>query len=614
MFRPLRIPPLLVLLQLILEPLSGNSRAENAGVASREQTVLDASDYGSFRLEGVEVEKVAFSIQPSNMPGGNSVLRLETKEKCSATYSAQISLRNKETIQAGDVLLAHFYLRTLKSSLESQEGITQLILEDAKTFTKALEFGARALGEWREFFVPFTTTTSYPPGQASIILRAGYDPQIIEVAGLVIKDFGPKENLAIAPTGSVKLSYAGQAPDAPWRTEAESRISKHRKADLTVSVVDGTGEPLPGVNLTVQQIKHSYWFGSAVKADHLVQSDHPESEAKYRAAIKDMFNAVTFENDLKWPFWERNFPVTLASAKWLGDQGIALRGHTLVWPTAKKGLPESLYPLANKPDGLESAILDHIQKVTTRLQPPAAAWDVLNEPFNNHEFMDVLGKDSMLAWFKAAHEGSPTSRLFINDWGIVTSRGTDEGHQSHYEKTIAYLLDNKAPLDGIGLQGHFGQEPTPPVQLLAVLDRFGRLGKEIQMTEYTSQFNNPEDAAIYLRDCLTVFFSHPATSGFILWGFQEGIGMQNKSFLLDKNGSLSPSGKVWKELIFNKWWTNDEALSGADGAATVNGFLGQYRITARSHGKESKVTTELKPGGTVAKLILSDGPAAIGGN
>jgi GH35 family endo-1,4-beta-xylanase len=581
--------------------------ADNAAPAAPgDSALLTESDYAAFHRAGPEAGKVDFSIQPLNQLGYSSVLHLTTKEACTAAYSAQIGQACPRAIHKGDVVLAHFYLRTLHSSIESQEGTTELVIEDTKSYAKSLQFRASALGEWREFFVPFTADTDYAPGQASIILRAGFQPQEIEIAGLVIRDFGPVANLAAPPVGVVRLKYDGQAADAPWRAAAEARIEKIRKAGLIIRVVDGAGHPVPGAELTVQQTKHAFWFGSAVRADKLVDPAHPDDQAKYRAAVAEMFNVVTFENDLKWAFWQRDLNATLASDRWLHDQGIALRGHVLVWPSREKGLPPALFPLFAQPDQLRQAILDHIRDVTAQLQPPAEAWDVLNEPFTNHAFMDVLGRDAMATWFQAARQDSPGSRLFINDWGILSSHGADVVHQADYEKNIAFLLDHHAPLDGIGMQGHFGVEPTAPDVMLRILDRFGKFGKEIQLTEYTTQFVDPNDAAAYLRDCLTVIFSHPATTGFILWGFRDGVGMPNKSFLYDKNWNLTPSGQVWKDLVYGKWWTQAQAVSAADGSAEVSGFLGQYKITARHAGLESVATIELKPGGSAITIVLAD--------
>ncbi|MGB8352303.1 MAG: endo-1,4-beta-xylanase [Chthoniobacteraceae bacterium] len=607
-FACLFVVPLFLFLHLVP---AASLRAENPVPQPEESGLLDPSGYKFFKLEGAEAQKARFIIKATDGPGCKSLLRLETMQACSSPYAAQITQHNREAIRKGDVLLAHFYLRTVKSSLESGEGFVQFVVEDSRSYSKNARFDASALSEWREFFVPFTATADYPPGGASVIFRAGFQPQTVEITGLAIRDFGASEDFWKLQGAARKLSYPGLASDAPWRAEADRRIAKIRKSDLTVRVVDASGHPVPGVELTVRQTRHAYWFGSAVRVDAIMDTGNPTEQAKYRAALPELFNEVTFENDLKWPFWMRNLDATQAAVKWLDTQGIALRGHNFVWPSHTKGLPESLYPLVDKPDELRQAITDHIKEVTSRIQPPAAAWDVLNETFNNHEFMDVLGRNAMVTWFQTARECSPQSRLFINDFGIVTGGGTDKPHQDDYEKTIAWLLENKAPLDGIGMQGHFGREPTAPGRLLAVLDRFGKLGKEIQMTEYSTQFDDPKEAAQYLRDCLTVFFSHPSTSGFILWGFHEGSGMKQKSFLYDKDWNLTPSGEVWKSLVYGKWWTNATATTGPDGTAKINGFHGQYEITARDHDVETKTTIELKPGGATARIVEGNTPAPV---
>jgi len=60
---------------------------------------------------------------------------------------------------------------------------------------------------------------------------------------------------------------------------------------------------------------------------------------------------------------------------------------------------------------------------------------------------------------------------------------------------------------------------TPPVRLLGFLDRSGKFGLPIQTTEFDSDTNDEHLQADYLRDYMKVTFSHPAVSGFVLWGF-----------------------------------------------------------------------------------------------
>ena len=62
--------------------------------------------------------------------------------------------------------------------------------------------------------------------------------------------------------------------------------------------------------------------------------------------------------------------------------------------------------------------------------------------------------------------------------------GGTTGHRDHYEKMIQLLVDQGAPLDGIGMQGHFGSSLTSPDDLMEILDRYAKFEKEIAVTEY----------------------------------------------------------------------------------------------------------------------------------
>jgi hypothetical protein len=128
----------------------------------------------------------------------------------------------------------------------------------------------------------------------------------------------------------------------------------------------------------------------------------------------------------------------------------------------------------------------------------------------------------MVDWFKTARAAGQAPRLFINDHGILPGGGGDTPHRAHYESTIQFLIDEQAPLDAIGMQGHFGSQPTAPDEVLAILDRFARFGKPIMVTEYDITVDDEELAGQFTRDLLTALFSHPAVVGFVMWGFWDG--------------------------------------------------------------------------------------------
>ena len=72
--------------------------------------------------------------------------------------------------------------------------------------------------------------------------------------------------------------------------------------------------------------------------------------------------------------------------------------------------------------------------------PAILAWDVVNEPFDNHDLLDLLGERVMVDWFAAARATDPAPKLFINDYAILSGGGGTTPHRDHYEKTIEKLI------------------------------------------------------------------------------------------------------------------------------------------------------------------------------
>src|SRR5215216_180336 len=57
---------------------------------------------------------------------------------------------------------------------------------------------------------------------------------------------------SVAATLPLKLDYKGREANAPWRKEAEARIERSRKADLSLTVTDAAGQPLPDAELSIK--------------------------------------------------------------------------------------------------------------------------------------------------------------------------------------------------------------------------------------------------------------------------------------------------------------------------------------------------------------------------
>lgn len=515
-------------------------------------------------------------------------VEVQTHGKPERIWSYQLAAGSDKPIRKGDTLFVTFRLRA-RGTKASAEAMTEFVIErNAQPHEKLLTLSGYATAEWRRFSQAVRAPLSLQADQISLLFRAGWQDQTFEVADLQILNFGRAVKPGQLPSNG--SGYRGRQADAPWRAEALARIEKIRKADLTVRVVDGRGNAVPGATVRVRQTRQAFPFGSAVAAAMLTE-DHEHAQT-YRRKVVELFNYATMENNLKWPQWIRHRQRGIDAVNWLVQNDIDVRGHCLVWPSWRR-TPKHLEQLKGKPQALGKAVLDHVRDVMGALKGKLTDVDVINEPYSNHDVMDVLGREAMVDWYQAAHAADPQARLFLNDYGILTGAGRDRRHQDHFEKTLRYLLANKAPLGGIGMQGHFGKTLTSPQRVLEILDRFARIGLPIQITELDINVTDRQLQADYMRDFLIAAYSHPSVEAIIMWGFWEGRHWRPHAALFDRDWTIRPHGKVWKQLVHQQWRTDAKGKTDSTGRYKTRGFLGRYEVTVSTSAGVSRRTVEL---------------------
>jgi endo-1,4-beta-xylanase len=278
-----------------------------------------------------------------------------------------------------------------------------------------------------------------------------------------------------------------------------------------------------------------------------------------------------------------------------------VRGHNLIWPSWN--FSGHLKPLQNDPPALASHILDHIKDEVGTLKGQCFEWDVMNEAYNNHDVQDILGPHCVVDWYNAAHAADPQARLFINDYGITEANGDDTKHIDAYDAQIQYLLDNKAPLGGIGLQSHFSRILTAPDKVYAILNRFARFGLPLEVTEFDVNIPDEQLKSDYLRDYMTIVFSHPAASGFVMWGFWAGDHWLPDAALWRKDFSVNPNGHMYQDLVFHQWWTDTTGKSSTGGQFATRAFLGDYQITATQGGRTKTVPVSVTKNGSETTVV-----------
>lgn len=557
-------------------------------------TAVVAEDTAAaFHLAGEATAGQCEAVSVEGQEFGRAV-RATTLRQPEQLWRLKVQAATVAPVAKDDVLLATFQARCASAS--GDEAAADFVFEqDGQPFVKSVEFSVTVGRQWQKFQIPFVSRGTYPAGQADVNFRLGYPPQTIEIAALTVVDFGQGVKLSELP--QTKVDYPGRSPDAAWRQAALERIEKLRKGDLTITVTDQAGQPVAGARVAARLTRPSFAFGSAVDARSLV-GDSPEAR-RYQQFVEQNFNRVVFENDLKWPGWEAtnsklySRSQTLAAADWLRARGIEFRGHCLVWPSWGN-LPTDLAGLRDQQEALSKRVADHVTEEVTALKGRPVEWDVINEPFSEHDLMDVLGREAMAQWFKLAHAADPQARLFINDYSILSNGGLSTPHQNHYEQTIRFLLDQGAPVQGLGLQGHFGWRLTNPERMLAILDRFAKLGLTIEATEFDVNITDEQLQADFTRDFYIALFSHPAVEGILSWGFWEGAHWLPQAAMVRKDWTLKPNGQVWMDLVHKQWTTNVQGQTDTAGRYAVRGFLGDYEVTV-TYGRQSRVVKATLP-------------------
>ena len=242
------------------------------------------------------------------------------------------------------------------------------------------------------------------------------------------------------------------------------------------------------------------------------------------------FNSLTPGNAMKWGSVEP----TRGSYNWAeADQilnfaeahGQQVRGHTLVWHSQNPSwLTNGTWTAAQ----LGQLMNDHIALEVGRYKGRLAAWDVVNEPFNEDGtyrqtlWYNGLGTGYIAQALTAARAADPAARLYINDYNV---EGVNAKSTALYN-LVKSLKEQGVPIDGVGLQAHLivGQVPAT---LQQNIQRFADLGVDVAITELDIRMTLPSDstklaqqAADYkavMNACVAV----ARCAGVTVWGFTD---------------------------------------------------------------------------------------------
>jgi endo-1,4-beta-xylanase len=398
--------------------------------------------------------------------------------------------------------------------------------------------------------------------------------------------------------------------------QVDSRFA-HRTTSTTVTIVDAAGAPLAGREVTVEQTRHAFGFGNTgfdfvglangetdADAESALGGAKPAAAAILEPLWFGLFNHVTL------PFYWRRFepaeghPDTdrlMAAAKYFAERGATIKGHPLLWHTLA---PQWLMEMSDAE--VEATIRARIRRDVTAFAGIIDLWDAINEAVILPVFTAEENAVTRLAHskgqlemvrmaFEEAHAANPSARLVLNDFDL----------SADYERLIEDCLAAGIKIDAIGVQTHMHQGYRGEEQITSILDRFGRFGLPVQMTETTllsgeimpahivdlndyqvdSWPSTPEGEERQAQEMVSHYrtvFAHPATESLTYWGLaDEGAWLGAPSGLVRLDGTPKPAWHALHELIKGEWWMKSTtAVTDDAGRVVIDGIAGTYAVSA----------------------------------
>ena len=509
-------------------------------------------------------------------------------------WSAQLSIPIQEPIAVGDAVLISFMARCQRPPPTGAAGGV-IVVENTTPGSPKLGMGGfTAADRWQQIDVPFLAGVDSIPDKTVLAFQLGERPQLIQIADLQVVNYARTRKLADLPHAYVR--YEGREDDAAWRREALDRIEKTRVRGFAARLVDEAGEPIREAKVRARLARHEFLFGGTIKGEFFAPGD--SRFQNYRDAVDRHFSGVVFENDLKPGTFEESltntdphvrWEWTQAAAEWCRERGIAIRGHYMV-----PGVWGSFASRDKQQDAaLRERLLGHMRLLAGDAGRFVDDWDVINHPVGwtnpPQTVRDVLGRNFYGDVIREAR------RLTDRPLWINEDRTFNAGfQQKHYFECVQELIDGGTPPDGIGIQGHFHSGSlVAPTEILRVSDRFAALIPALMLTEWDVMTNGDEQLqADYLRDTLIAAYSHPAYKGFLMWVWWEGAGWRPEAALFRRDGTEKPNGRIWREWVSERWRTDIELRTDAEGSIRFRGHAGLYDLTVEHEGR---ITTIKQP-------------------
>lgn len=295
---------------------------------------------------------------------------------------------------------------------------------------------------------------------------------------------------------------------------------------------------------------------------------------EYSELIKAQFNSVTMENNMKPDaIFDHNATVSnkeqymecpalrfdhlKAELDFARDNGMTVRGHTLVWHSQT---PDWIFykdyevggELADRELMLKrmEGYIEGVMGWTSENYPGLiSAWDVVNEAAADNGGMreslwyKTVGDDYISKAFEFARKYAPEgTKLFYNDYNSYMT-----GKQSDILKFLRPVAE-AGNIDGVGMQSHINTDINQTVYAFALKKYHEELGVEIHITELDIGTNIKNDNwqdvqgeyyKSYMQRLIELKKEGIPITSVTLWGLSDGISWRASELPLVFSADLS---------------------------------------------------------------------------
>ncbi|XP_061166383.1 uncharacterized protein LOC133175304 [Saccostrea echinata] len=366
--------------------------------------------------------------------------------------------------------------------------------------------------------------------------------------------------------------------DSHWISKAHNRINKLRKAPVTIKLAPG--QQTHGVYAELIQQKSAFPFGTAVHADKL---GNPVYQ-KYTDFVVKNFEWGVIANMLKWKAVEHrkghtNYTLAMNALQLLQSRGMQIRGHNMFWDVDKH-VPAWLQGMS--PSDLVKEMEAHVNDVMSHTRGRLVHWDVNNENLHGDYFeRHTRDPDITHKMFQWIHSQDPSIKLFLNDYNILSQSSMTTAIKSQ----AVNFMKNHVPIGAVGLQSHFHTTDIDMDVLKYRLDKVAEAGLKIWITELTVGAADDNKKAAALENLMTMFFSHPAVEGVILWHFWDGSNWHQDEALFNGPGiTPNAAGRKYLDLVHGTWRSHMKRRLDPGHTVNVTAFMGDYVLSVRRNG------------------------------